>query len=85
MNLRGIDDAYETATTSLEFAPATTQVLTASNSEPAVLNGLNQQLGQGSQGGGSGSNHESDDNKSLAFGTELKSLSEAAQSYEPPT
>jgi len=45
MNLRGIDDAYETATTSLEFAPATTQVLTASNSEPAVLNGLNQQLG----------------------------------------
>ena len=42
MNLRGIDDAHETAVSGLEFTAPTTQALNASNSEPAVvLQGLN--------------------------------------------
>ena len=52
MSLRQIDDAHETVN---GMAPTTNQALLASNSEPAVLQGLNQQLGQESKGAGNGS------------------------------
>ena len=53
MSLRQIDDAHETVNNGM--APTTNQALLASNSEPAVLQGLNQQLGQESKGAGNGS------------------------------
>ena len=53
-NFRQIEDAHDVnardakQTTALEFGPPSTQPLIGSNSEPAILTGINQQMGQGS-------------------------------------